>query len=262
MWNPAQTVWTSQAVIDQYPLGCRVDLSPSNHKIKALTTLRSCCTSPIVCLCVCLSLCVSVLLFRSVWPWTFCVHLGALMSQWFLFKVPKCAFYAPLMPLYTHYINAPWRRPFAWKFSWFMTGFYSIFYNHPAHFCRGLVVAVVMPQYSAVTQLQRPFCSHAPSQKHRVTSLASSGKGGPAGLFCSPLVFFFLPFSVFSLSSSSPVVPPIFFFFSPPEHLLRRFTLAVVDGIIKKKVQAGERAMLVIQVRCVVFQWSLGLIVL
>lgn len=135
-----------------------------------------------------------------------------------------------------------------------MTGFYSIFYNHPAHFCRGLVVAVVMPQYSAVTQLQRPFCSHAPSQKHRVTSLASSGKGGPAGLFCSPLVFFFLPFSVFSLSSSSPVVPPIFFFFSPPEHLLRRFTLAVVDGIIKKKVQAGERAMLVIQVRCVVFQ--------
>lgn len=102
-------------------------------------------------------------------------------------------------------------------------------------------MAVVMPQYSAVTQLQRPFCSHAPSQKHRVTSLASSGKGGPAGLFCSPLVFFFLPFSVFSLSSSSPVVPPIFFFFSPPEHLLRRFTLAVVDGIIKKK-SASRRA--------------------
>ena len=211
----------------------------------------------------CLSLCVSVLLFRSVWPWRFCVHLGALMSQWFLFKVPKCAFYAPLMPLYTHYINAPWRRPFAWKFSWFMTEFYSIFYNHPAHFCRGLVVAVVMPQYSAVTQLQRPFCSHAPSQKHRVTSLASSGKGGPAGLFCSPLVFFFLPFSVFSLSSSSPVVPPIFFFFFPSRAFAPEiYTCCCWWNNKKKKVQAGERAMLVIQVRCVVFQWGLGLIVL
>lgn len=112
-----------------------------------------------------------------------------------------------------------------------MTGFYSIFYNHPAHFCRGLVVAVVMPQYSAVTQLQRPFCSHAPSQKHRVTSLASSGKGGPAGLFCSPLVFFFFLSFCFP-----PLHRPQFFshlFFS--EHLLRRFTLAVVDRIKKQR---------------------------
>lgn len=84
-----------------------------------------------------------------------------------------------------------------------MTGFYSIFYNHPAHFCRGLVVAVVMPQYSAGTPLQRPFCSHAPSQKHGVTSMASSGKGGPAGLFCSPLV------CVFCLPSSSSPVPSL-----------------------------------------------------
>lgn len=137
-----------------------------------------------------------------------------------------------------------------------MTGFYSIFYNRPAHFCMGLVVAVVMPQYSAVTQLQRPFCSHAPSQKHRVTSLASSGKGGPAGFFCSPLVFFF--------SSSSLSVFPLFIvpscsfhlFFS--EYLLRRFTIAV-DHRNKKlkkklKLQAGELAMLVIQVWCVVYQ--------
>lgn len=120
-----------------------------------------------------------------------------------------------------------------------MTGFYSIFYNHPAHFCRGLVVAVVMPQYSAVTQLQRPFCSHAPSQKHRVTSLACSGKGGPAGLFCSPLVFFFLLSFCFPSSSSSPSSSPIFFPHS--EHLLQRFTLAVVDGIKKKKT-ASRRA--------------------
>lgn len=120
-----------------------------------------------------------------------------------------------------------------------MTGFYSIFYNRPAHFCMGLVVAVVMPQYSAVTQLQRPFCSHAPSQKHRVTSLASSGKGGPAGFFCSPLVFFFfLPFlSVFPLF----IVPSCSFdlFFS--EYLLRRFTIAV-DHRNKKTKTASRRA--------------------
>lgn len=138
------------------------------------------------------------------------------------------------MLLYTHYINAPRRRPFAWKFSWFMTGFYSIFYNRPAHFCMGLVVAVVMPQYSAVTQLQRPFCSHEPSQKHRVTSLASSGKGGPAGFFCSALVCvcvcFFLPFCFPSLYRAQ-----LFnLFFSA--YLLRGFTIAVVNGNINKCV--------------------------
>lgn len=82
-----------------------------------------------------------------------------------------------------------------------MTGFYSIFCNHPAHFCGGLVVTVVMPQYSAVPALQSRFCSHAPSQKHRVTSLTCSGKGAPTGLFCSHLVFF----SSFFLS----VFPPL-----------------------------------------------------
>lgn len=157
------------------------------------------------------------------------------------------------MLLYTHYINAPWRRPFAWKFSWFMTGFYSIFYNHPAHFCRGLVVAVVMPHYSAVTQLQRPFCSHAPSQKHRVTSLACSGKGGPAGLFCSLLVFFFfLSVSFFIVLGYS---PSLFFFlwaFAP-----EIYTCCCWQNK-KNTVHAGERAMLVIQVWCVVFQWGLG----
>lgn len=134
----------------------------------------------------------------------------------------------------------PWRRAFAWKFSWFMTRFYSIFYNRAAHFCSSLVVAVVMPQYSAVTRLQRAFCSHAPSQKHRVTSLASSGKGAPAGLFCSPLVCFFSFLSVFIVFSS---LSRLFFFLLPLSILPRRFTL---DGI---KLRArGERAMLVIQV--------------
>lgn len=133
-----------------------------------------------------------------------------------------------------------------------MTGFYSIFYNRRAHFCMGLVVAVVMPQYSAVTQLQRPFCSHAPSQKHRVTSLASSGKGGPAGFFCSPLVFFFFPPSfLFSLSSSSPVVPSIYFSLSICSGDLQ---LLLIIEIKKLKPQAGELAMLVIQVWCVVYQ--------
>lgn len=67
----------------------------------------------------------------------------------------------------------------------------------------------------------------------------------------STCVFFFSLF-LFSPSSSSPVLLPSFFL---SEHLLRRFTLAVVDGI-KKKSKQGERAMLVIQVRCVVFQWG------
>lgn len=82
-----------------------------------------------------------------------------------------------------------------------MTRFYSIFYNQPAHICRSLVVAVVMPQYSAVSQHQRLFCSHVPSQKHRVTSLVSSGKGGPAGSFLSPRLSFlcsaFLSIAIF-----------------------------------------------------------------
>lgn len=159
-----------------------------NQKIKALTTLQSCWTSQL-----CVSLCVSVFYYFAVFDLESSVCICTVMSLWFLFKVPKCTFYALLMLLYSHYINAPWRRPFAWKFSWFMTGFYSIFYNRPAHFCRGLVVAVVMPQYSAVTQLQRAFCSHVPSQKHRVTSLASSGSGGPAGFFLFSTCVFPVP---------------------------------------------------------------------
>lgn len=48
----------------------------------------------------------------------------------------------------------------------------------------GLVVAVVMPQYSVVTQLQRAFCSHAPSQKHWLPV----AKVDQLGFSCSPLV--------------------------------------------------------------------------
>lgn len=149
------------------------------------------------------------------------VCIWTVMSQWFLFSVPKCAFYAPLTPLYTQYINVSWRRPFEWKFAWFMTRFYSIFHNQPAHFCTGLVVAVVMPQYSAAAPLQRAFCSHAPSQKHGVTSVA---KVDQLGCFVLDLcVFLFFPLSL-SLVSPSPlsflILQKCFFF-----AFLLRFTL-------------------------------------
>lgn len=96
---------------------------------------------PIVCLCA--TLFMSVFYYFAV----FDLEGSALwcLGDFFFFKVPKCSFYPSLTLLYTQCINASRRRPFAWKFSWFMTGFYSIFYNRPAHFCRGLVVAVVMP---------------------------------------------------------------------------------------------------------------------
>lgn len=140
------------------------------------------------------------------------------------------------------------RSPFAWKFSWFMTGFYSMFYNRPGHFCQGLVVAVVMPQYSTVAPLQRAFCSHAPQQKHRVTSLASRGKGGPAGLFFSPPALF---------SSSYPLrlFPSTFFFFLQAFwSRLEIYTHRWWD----ENLRAGERAMPVIQVWRVVFQRGLS----
>lgn len=111
-------------------------------------------------------------------------------------------------PIHTHDINAPWRRPFAWKFSWFMTRFYSIFYNRQAHFCKGLVVAVVIPQYSVVAWLQRAFCSHAPSQKRRVTWVA---KVDQLGCFVSHLCRFLSLF----------IVPQLSFF-----HSKQRFTIA------------------------------------
>lgn len=134
-----------------------------------------------------------------------------------------------------------------------MTGFYGIFYNQPTHFCRGLVVAVVMPQYSAAAQLQRAFCSHAPSQEHRVTSLARGGKGAPAGLFCSQLVLLSFLFSssffqfplLFIVPSSSSIFFFLFQSICPGDLHLR---------LIEKKSskqKRGEWVLLVIQVWCV-----------
>lgn len=154
---------------------------------------------------VCVYVCVCFIYFPQ------CLTLKVLCAFWdvllndFSPKCQKSGFYVLLIPLYTHYINTPRRRPFAWKFSWFMSRFYSISYNQPAHFCMGLVVAVVIPQYSAGARLQRAFCSHAPSQKHRVTSLASSGKGGPAGFTPPPPTPTCVHFSLF------PPYPQLFF---------------------------------------------------
>lgn len=191
-----------------------------SQEIKALTTLWSCCTSQL-CVCVCL---IFFIFFLQ------CLTLTILCAFWdvilndFAPKCQKSGLCVLLILLCTHYINTPRRRPFAWKFSWFMSRFYSISYNQAAHFCMGLVVAVVIPQYSAGAWLQRAFCSHAPSQKHRVTSLASSGKGGPAGFSPLPLLFIFLFFSL---------IPSCSFNLYFSAHSLQRFTIVLVDR--KKK---------------------------
>lgn len=137
MENPVQTVWVSQVLIDQCPLGEEKAGSRSQSlEIKALTSPLSFSLSSqpplksdlLTCICMISSCrCISDLKIVT----------GFFMSVAVLHRA----------------------RRFDLKCLQFITGPHGAFCNSFRHFCKGLVVALVMPQCDTVNQHQRPHYS-------------------------------------------------------------------------------------------------------
>lgn len=137
MKNPAQTVWGSQVLIDQCPLGEEKAGSRSQSlEIKALTSPLSFSLSSqpplksdlLTCICMILS-----------WHWITDL------------KIVTVSFMSVTV--------LHWARRFDLKCLQFISGPHGVFRNSFRHFCKGLVVALVMPQCDTVNQHQRPHYS-------------------------------------------------------------------------------------------------------